>query len=517
MTAAVSAVFAVLAFWAWLQIPAEGAPYEWDDSRIPTLIIGAAMAVYILLPFIQIYQGSGKRQYPYTELFQHSWNNFYILGIGGLLVGAFWSIIYLWYELFKLIEITFFEDVFTHAAFVSMSLTTVFGYGVALGRERERITNTLRGITIAVFRTLMPLLALIALLFLVSLPFTGLQPLWDTGHASAVLLSMVGLTLLFFNGVYQDGTGEPPYDRRVRVGVGAALVTLPLFTGITLYALSLRIGQYGLTPVRFYGVLFALVGALYAIGYAIAVFRRRGGWMGMVQQVNMGMSWVVVLFVIAVHTPLLDPLRLSADSQFQRLARQEADALEFDYGFMRFRLGHAGYEKLEELEQLSDHPQATLIGERIAAAREAESYREILRQPTVLLTATDIVQLDLEQALPEGLLEAVARSITREQTRECKEENDCLIVSVMLDADEDSEYMFVLSGLEDYEILAFDRSGAGEWERIGELRRVGTDLELPNRPAFLDTLRTQGATPVEVPWRDMEIGDILLRVVERRR
>jgi len=516
LTAVCAAVFAILAFWVWLQLPGEGAPYRGDDERMPTLIMGTAMAVYVLLPFIQVYQVSGKREYRYVDLFHYSWNNFYILAIGGLLVGSFWSIIFLWFELFKLIDVTFFEDIFTHAAFVSMSLTTVFGYGVALGREREKITNTLRGITLAVFRTLMPLLALITLLFLVSLPFTGFQALWDTGHASAVLLALVGLTILFFNGVYQDGTGDPPYDRRIRIGVSAAIAGLPIFTAIAFYALTLRIGQYGLTPSRTYGILFTLVAALYAIGYAIAVLRRHGAWMETVQQVNMGMSWVVVACVIAVHTPLLDPLILSADNQFKRLSQERVDALEFDYGFMRFQLGHAGYDRLAEMEQLSDHPEMALIRERIEATRAAESYREVLAQPTILLSESDITTLYPEQPLPDGLFPSVAGSISRDQTRDCKEESDCLIAPVALDEDNDYEYLFILSGLNDYEILAYDRNSEGVWERIGEMHRVGPNGELPNRPAFLDTLQLQGAMPVEVPWRDLKIGEILLRLEEKR-
>jgi len=512
VASAVAASFAVLAFWVWRQIPVSDTSYQWDDSRAPTLIAGTALALYVLLPFLQIYQKSGRRDYPYPDLFQYSWNNFYILGIGALLTGAFWSIIFLWYELFKLIEVTFFEDVFTHAAFVSMSLTTVFGYGVALGRERERITNTLRGITLAIFRTLLPLLALIALLFLVSLPFTGLQPLWDTGHASAVLLSLIGLTILFLNGVYQDGTGEPPYDRRVRLGVEAALLALPIYAGITTYALALRIGQYGLTPPRFYGMLFTIAAALYSIGYAVAVLVRLGGWMDTLRRVNMGMAWFIVACVVAVHTPLLDPLSLSARNQFNRLSEARADAVEFDYGFLRFRLGHAGYERLARLEQLSDHPQAAIIRERVAATREAESYRELLAQPTVLLTADDIELADPDHTLPQGLLRAIASDITRSQTSDCKEEGDCLIAPVMLDQDDDYEYVFILSGLTEYQILAYDRNAAGDWERIGEMVRIGPDRELPNRLALLDTLATAGVNPVAVPYSDLEIGGIRLRL-----
>ena len=508
----IPAIFAILAFWVWRQIPVSDTPYQWDDSRAPTLIAGAAVALYVLLPFLQIYQKSGRREYPYTDLFQYGWNNFYILGIGALLTGVFWSIIFLWYELFKLIDVTFFEDVFTHAAFVSMSLTAVFGYGTALGRERERITSTLRGITLAIVRTLLPLLALVALLFLVSLPFTGLQPLWDTGHASAVLLSLIGLMILFVNGVYQDGTSEPPYDRRVRRGVEAALLAMPVYAGITIYALALRIGQYGLTPPRFYGVLFAIAAGLYSIGYAVAVLVRRGSWMETMRRVNMGMAWFIVACVVVVHTPLLDPLSLSASNQFNRLSQQRADPVEFDYGFLRFRLGHVGYEKLAELEELSDHPQAAIIRERVAATRRAESYRELLTQPTVLLTDGDIELFDDGHALPQGLLHFIASDITRRETSDCKEEGNCLIAPVMLDGDDAYEYLFISSGLTEYRILAYDRNPAGDWERIGEMVRVGTDRELPNRQALLDTLATSGMNPVAVPYRDLEIGEIRLRL-----
>ena len=316
LAAVIPAVFAILGFLVWSQVPADGAPYQLDESKIPLSIAGTVLAVYVLLPFIQIYQKSGQRTYPYSELFQHSWTNLYILAIGGAVTWAFWLIIMLWFQLFKLIDITLFENVFTHAAFVSMGLTTVFGYGVALGRESERVTSTLRSLTLVILRTLMPLLALIALLFLVSLPFTGLQPLWDTGHASAVLLSLIGLTILLSNGTYQDGAGGLPYERWVRHGVEAALLGLPIYAGITFYALALRIGQYGLSPIRFYGVLLTTIAALFAIGYAAAVLRRHGNWLEHVQRVNMAMAGVLVAGAITLNTPLLDPVEWSARNQF---------------------------------------------------------------------------------------------------------------------------------------------------------------------------------------------------------
>jgi hypothetical protein len=504
-------VFALLAIWVWLQIPADDAPYRMDDMRAGTLTAGTVMAVYALLPFLQIYQATGRREYPYAGLFRHAWNNFYILAIGGLFAGAFWLIIVLWFELFKLIDVTFFEEVFTHAAFVSMSLTTVFGYGVALGRESERITNTLRGITLAVFRTLMPLLALIVLLFLVSLPFTGLQPLWDTGHASAVLLALIGLTVLFLNGVYQDGTGAPPYDRRVRLGLEAALVGLPIYVVITFYALGLRIGQYGLTPPRFYGLVFTTGAALYAIGYTIAVLRRGGEWMYGIRRVNMWMVWVITATVIMVHTPLLDPLSRSAENQSTRLVEQNVPAREFDYGYLRYQLGHAGWEKLAELEQLTDHPEATIIADGVERARNADSYWELRRLPTTLLSAADVQLLEPTVVPPASLWDFVAEDLTRDQTDECLESESCLLFAATIDVDPDNEWVLVLSGDDYYGILAYDTNADAEWERIGWVNPVQPDT-LPVRDVFLNDLRATGVELVEAPYRDLMIGGIRLRV-----
>jgi hypothetical protein len=512
LTAVPTTVFTILAFWVWRQIPGSEAPYRFDDSRIPSLIFGAAMAIYVLLPFLQTYQKSGRREYPYDSLFRHSWNNLYIVGIALLLTGAFWSIIFLWYELFKLIDVTFFEDVFTSAPFVSISLTTVFGYGMALGRESERVTSTLRGFSLAVLRTLMPLLALIALLFLVSLPFTGLQPLWDTGHASAVLLSLIGFTILFLNGVYQDGTGEPPYDRPVRLGVEAALIGMPIYSAITFFALGLRIGQYGLTPPRFYGVVLTVGVALYSIGYATAVVRRSGAWMGLIRPVNMWMVWVIVATVIVVHTPLLDPFTLSANDQFRRLADEEIDASEFDYGFLRFQLGQAGWQKLNELEQLSDHPQAAMIRERVAAARAADSYRELRVRPTVLLSDDDITILEPTTSLPDSLLDLIASDLSRDQTNTCIENKDCVIFGAPLDRDPEYEYFLVLSGDSRFRILAYDRTADGDWERIGELQRAGPEDSLTARAAFLDSLRVLGTTPIDTPYQDLMVGEMRLQL-----
>ncbi|MFC1639240.1 DUF4153 domain-containing protein [Gemmatimonadota bacterium] len=506
-------VFALAAIWVWLQIPTGDVPYRDDSVRLPTSIFSAILSLSILLPGIQVFQATGGRSFPYAELFRRYWDNIFVLMTAGFVMGAFWIVILLWSELFKLIDVTVFDDVFTHAAFVCMGLSGVFSYGVALGREWEKITATIRSILFTVLKALMPLLAVIALLFLVSLPFTGLQPLWDTRHASATLLSLIALTILFFNGAFLDGTEAPPYSRWIRHLVEASLVAIPVYAVITFYALYLRIGQYGLTFGRFYGVLFALGGMSCGLGYAVSVFRRRGQWMETARLVNIGMGLVVVVCAVLVHTPVLDPLRWSARSQFNRLAGGEVDAAEFDYGYLRFQLGHIGFETLAALEGLTDHPQANVIRDRVQATRDADSYADVRPQPASLVSASDILPLDASTALPDSLVSFVVTRLTQYQADECEANGDCTMFAANLDSDSDPEYVLVLSGDESYQILAYDRDENGNWRQVGRLRPYENDARLPLRAELLDTLRLMRPTSEVPQYRDLVIGGLKLRVM----
>jgi hypothetical protein len=513
VTAVPPLVFALVAFWVWQQVPAGDVPYQFDETRMPTWTFSSVLALFLVTPILQIFQRTGQRSFPYADQVTRYWGNMFVVSLGGMVVGAFWAVILLWSELFTLIDVTFFDNVFTDPAFVCMGLAAVFGYAIALGREWEKLTTTLRAVLFTVLKALMPLLAVIALLFLASLPFTGLQPLWDTRHASATLLSLIALTILFFNGAYQDGLGDPPYSLWIRHLVETALVAVPVYAAITFYALYLRIDQYGLTFGRFYGVLFAVGGMLCGLGYAVAVFRRRGGWMSPVRQVNVGMGCIVVACAVLTHTPVLDPLRWSARSQFNRLAEGDVDASEFDYGYLRFQLGHVGYATLERIEALTDHPQAEVISERVNAARDAEEYADVRPQPATLLSASDIVPFDTSTTLPDALVRFAVTNLTQYQADECEENGDCTIFPVNLDADDEQEYVMLLSGERNYTILAFDLDEGGTWMQAGRLRPYGPRASLPLRATLLDTLRQEGALTEQAHYRDLVIGDVRLRVM----
>ncbi len=154
------------------------------------------------------------------------------------------------------------------------------------------------------------------------------------------------------NAVYQDGdtaVTDGPWYRR---GITAVIVAMPVFTGLSLYSLTLRIDQYGFTPDRLYALIFAGVLGLYGLGYGLAVLRHAGKWLSLLQPVNIALSLVVIVLALMFHTPVLDPLRLSADSQYWRLASGETGAATFDYGTLRFGPSEIEADRTDVLQAL---------------------------------------------------------------------------------------------------------------------------------------------------------------------
>src|SRR5690606_34912348 len=218
------------------------------------------------------------------------------------------------------------------------------GLGVLIGRTQHRAVLVARQVLFAIFTGLLPLLAFIAVLFVASLPFTGLEPLWDMRSPAATLVTVVALLVAFTNSVLQDGAGARPYPAWLCRLVDAGLALLPVYALLALYALWLRIDQHGWTADRVWAVLLALVAVGYAFGYAWAVLRGRDGWPGAIRPVSRVMSLLVVALAVLANTLVLDPHRIGVSSQLQGLADGRTAPDDFDLDWLRFESGRRGWE-----------------------------------------------------------------------------------------------------------------------------------------------------------------------------
>ncbi len=339
-------VFVLLSAWAaW---SAGGTPTVSAQAVLGPFGCSLALALFITLPYLQCRQVHGRWCAPYPELFEWAWQNTLTLALTAVFTGLCWAVLWLCAGLFKLIGITFFSDLFSERAFVYLATGTMVGLGILVTRSQPQAVRVARQILLAIFKGILPLLACIAVLFALALPFTGLQPLWDTRHASMTLFMLLLMLLVFANAVFQDGLGARPYPLPVRRVVEGALLLMPLFALIALYALWLRIAQYGWTQSRYWAVLVALVLLGHALGYAVAVLRRGTAWLPGLPRTNVVMSLAVVALAVASNSPLLDPHRLSVTSQLARLDPSRPETLDLQH--LRFESGRRGVQALQALQ-----------------------------------------------------------------------------------------------------------------------------------------------------------------------
>ncbi len=172
------------------------------------------------------------------------------------------------------------------------------------------------------------------MLFVLSLPLAGLEPLWKTRSAASLLVVVSLLLVTFTNAVYQQGK-TPRRTLVLRRLVEASLLALPVYAALALYALGLRVVQYGWTVDRFWALLIALAVAGYALGYALAVLRRQGRWLQALEPVNRWMCWVVLALALLGNSPLLDPVRLTLSSQLERLRADPPAITSSDVNVLR--------------------------------------------------------------------------------------------------------------------------------------------------------------------------------------
>jgi hypothetical protein len=428
------------------ELPAGKVPFSGDTDRLGWWAIGSFAFLYVTVPFAQIFQASGRLRFPYPELFRHSWNNFFIGFVAAIFLVLSRALLQVWGALFDMVGVRIFSGFFESRPFFYIGHFTLFGFGLALGRESEGVIATLRRVTLKFAHALLPVVALVALLFSLTLGFTGLEPLWTTGDATPLSLSLLAFFSLFLNGVFEEGEQRPGYPAWLLAGLRIASLTLPVYAGIALRGTTLRVEQYGLTPDRVFALVFISIASLYALGYAFAALWRRGTWMGLLRPVNVGAALVLAATSVLLQLPILDPMRLSAESQLARLLEGHAKAADFDFATLRFKLGHRGWQALEQLAAAEGHPEQATIRVEIAHVKEADSLWQAIdartkreRVPTPVRFTVSPPELEV----PPGL---EARLASGGWGDNCQKEFDCLLIAADFDRDGTREYCLLTEG-----------------------------------------------------------------------
>ncbi|HUO98969.1 MAG TPA: DUF4153 domain-containing protein, partial [Rhizomicrobium sp.] len=345
-TAAATLIVAGLAWYdVWRAWPGETVPVELSARTI------FICAVFLFVAHALVSCGDADRRIVarYPTLFDLAWKLGVQAAIVVCFVGAFWIMLFLGIALFDMIKLTGFERFIEHP-WVAIPLTTLAAAAaIEITDTRAGLVRGVRTLALTLLGWLLPVIGGIAFAFLVSLAFTGLQPLWETRSATFLLIAAAAVLVVHINAAYQDGDPErrPPHILRVAGTLAAVLLIFVVW--IAGYALWLRVNQYGWTVDRITSAAVVLVAGMFAIGYLVAAILP-GLWLKLIERWNVYGTFFFLIVLFALSTPIADPMRLSVDSQVARLQSGVVKPEKFDFWYLRNAGGRFGHAALEALK-----------------------------------------------------------------------------------------------------------------------------------------------------------------------
>ena len=502
---AVRTVVRVSLFCAVLILPA--VYIGWQASPPGEFPIESLVFVYVVTMGVACFKGLMYLQHyvaqtpiTYRTLFRYSWRNALVVGLTAPLVWGVALILFLWGALFEAIGIDFFADLFARDWFLFPVLAVVFGLGVLIFRHLATVIDGITSLLEGLIRLLFPLVVSVVTIFLATLPFTGLQPLWETGNGTALLMGINIIALFFANAVYQPGR-RPPYPLIVHRLLYGGTCLLPIVSLLAFYGLYLRIAQYGWTVERCWALVLCCLMALFSVGYAVGIVRRRDDWPEFLGGVNRIMGWAIVALTLLVNTPLLDFRTISLASQFARVERGEIEIHDFDFFYAREHLARPAWLRTQALLAEAESEDSD---ERLAAL-----IRDPRPQRTPLADALDVWERVVYRPAPFDVPENLRPFV---ESSYAAIYDNVMLVEVDLNRDETPEYVVI--GSTDYALLraeGFYRQD-GDWV---SLNMIGNGPATPDTD-FAPSLQSGAIETIPPEFQTLRIGDVEFSPVPRR-
>jgi hypothetical protein len=493
-----AAVATVVLLLAALYVGWQATP--WGEFGLESLAfvyaVTLSLACFKGLMYLQRY--SDRQPFDYSSLFRNSWRNFLVLCLSAVFTVLFWVLVRLWGELFDLIGITFFSRLFRTDWFIIPVLIVAFGLAVVSFRELTRVIDVIARLLSGLIRLLLPLVVIVAVLFLLALLVVGLDALWSTGQGTRLLLWLVAAMLFFANAVYQDGTEAMPYPKAVHRLIYGGLCVTPVLGALALYGLAERIGQYGWTIERSWAVVAWSFLMLFSLGYVWGIVRRRDAWTAELARVNTVMGIVVAAVMVLANSPLLDFRRISLASQVARVERGDIEAEALDYAYIGRNLARPGYQLMNGEEQpgieLSEQTRLAIANAAHAAGASAGGlsdeevrarfWRELTYRPEPFAVSPEL-RAEIERASYDAGTKSV-------------------LLRIDLNRDGQHEYVLV------------HRNGDNVWASwyrhvLGEWREEPILVSTPSTAVDLQS------APIEIrdsEFSDLKIGDVLLELAQ---
>lgn len=433
-----------------------GAPGGWSASegwRTVSLLLAVAVAA----PLFQAARDEGVPRTPYAAVHDYAWQNVVLWCACWLFVAIVWVMAWLLASLFQLIKIELLHDLLMKNWFARALIGLAFGAALGLLREHDAVVRLLQRVVATVLAVLAPVLAIGLGLFLLALPFTGLQALWDaTSATTPLLLSCAVGALILANAVIGNRPEEERRNPLLRYGgMLLAVVILPLAV-LAAVATGLRVGQYGYTPERLWAIVFVGIAILYGAAYLGSLVLGRLAWTLRVRPANLALAFLLCGLGLLLATPLINFNRISTDDQVGRLESGRISAAKFDWRALAFDFGKPGRDALERLRRSRN---AEIRGKAAEAAKAESRWDvEVSDKKSPSRSGPKSGVLDNARVLPEGASAPQGLIDLLADKYQCRQGNLCTI--------------FLANPAE--AVVFADSCYAGMLDKDGKARRIAT-------------------------------------------
>jgi hypothetical protein len=460
-----------------------------DFFHNPFQALAALVVATLPVPFLIAGVRGGPGSYP--ALFLEAWAIVLRLAAAGAFTGLVWLVIYLSDEVLRIVGIDVIGRLLGHDV-VPMVLTgAILGLASAVVYDLADLLSPY--VVLRLFRLFLPGVLAVMAIFLIALPFRGLEGLVSGLSPALLLLVMVAGGLSLVSIAIDQSDAEATDSPLVLRATQAMAVLLPVFAGLALYAVWLRVMDHGWSPDRVFVALVALTGFGYGLSYAVAVLMG-AGWRERIRQSNIRMAQAVVLLAALWLTPVLNAERIAAASQLARFEAGATPVEALDVAAIRL-WGLPGAAAIATLEARAREP-----GQEALAAALAGGSFATGPDPAVLagqLAELIALQPPTATGTRDTLLSAAAPYQLRDWLQVCAQPMPdgrpaCLmVVAELLPLWPGEEAMLFLERSPDYvEVAGVYLGDDGSLQFRVALRADGRSLDTEAARGLMETYRT---------------------------
>lgn len=491
----------------------KGLGFDTGAQMLETGHLGMAMAVLAVLPVpFAIAFGLGGRAglTDYRVLFTESWNIVVRYVSAALFVAMALLVLWLLGALLQLVGVTVLHDVLRD----DLGLWLISGavLGLALSVVTELSDTVSPYLLLRLLRLLTPLVLCVVVVFVAALPLRGLGALFGEISAASALLATAIAAIGLISIVADEDDAEAAQGLILTLSARGLMVFVPVLAGLAIWALALRIAQYGWTPERVAASALALVVAGYGLGYLVALALGRR-WRAALRRVNVAMALAILALAVLWLSPVLSPEAIAVRSQLARFEAGRATVAQLPLWEMKHDWGLAGQRGLERLRGRDE----AVLAERLQQLETSEGRWQFDHAAETGAPALDRLRAAVTlwpagAAWPAGLAERLAGDLRSPDLGGCAvaagggSGRCALVLTDLLPQVPGPEAVF-LNATEFFRtegVQVLRRREGGDWVRGGQI--VLGDKETVSVAEMIAALRAGGGETAPVTLQVLRLG-----------